>query len=206
MFSISIDSKSVCVVSGEGPAVRVPRPLLSFRWLFLVLALGIGEVQAHSPWSQYQVYRQEHLLIMSARVDQPTYEYSLLLIDAINEVLPEASARPARAKDWVRVHSLFKTKQIPLVLLSSENANGLISGSGPFAGEAAIDAVVLYRFGDLMLLAQPDFPEGHAWLVTNAIIRQQSSLPGAIDPTVMLGQNDLHQGARSALQGKPLNP
>jgi len=168
--------------------------------------LGIGEVQAHSPWSQYQVYRQEHLLIMSTRVDQPTYEYSLLLIDAINEVLPEASARPARAKDWVRVHSLFKTKQIPLVLLSSENANGLISGSGPFAGEAAVDAVVLYRFGDLMLLAQPDFPEGHAWLVTNAIIRQQSSLPGAVDPTVMLGQNDLHQGARSALQGKPLNP
>ena len=206
MFSISIDSKSVCVVLGEGRAVRVPRSFSYSTWLVLVLVMAIGKAQAHSPWSQYQVYRQEHLLIMSTRVDQPTYEYSLLLIDAINEVLPEASARPARAKDWVRVHSLFKTKQIPLVLLSSENANGLISGSGPFAGESAVNAVVLYRFGDLILLAQPDFPEGHAWLVTNAIIRQQSSLPGTVDPTVMLGQDNLHQGSRSALQGKPLNP
>ncbi|MDP6398148.1 MAG: hypothetical protein QGF79_04000 [Arenicellales bacterium] len=172
----------------------------------LVLVMAIGKAEAHSPWSQYQVYRQEHLMIMSTRVDQPTYEYSLLLIDAINEILPEASARPARAKDWVRVHSLFKTKQIPLVLLSSDNANGLISGSGPFSGEPAVNAVVLYRFGDLILLAHPDFPEGHAWLVTNAIMEQRAILPGAADPSAVQELTNLHNGARSALAGKPLSP
>ena len=47
---------------------------------------------AHSPWGQYQVYRQKHLLIMSTIPDEPTYAFSLRLVAAINEALPEAKA------------------------------------------------------------------------------------------------------------------
>lgn len=142
---------------------------------------------------------------MSTRVDLPTYEYSLLLIDVINEVIPEASARPARAKNWERVHSLFKTKQIQLVLLSMENAEALVTGSGPFSGTSPVEARSLYRFENLVLLAQPDFPTEHAWLLTDAIMQKRVTLPGAEDISLSLELENLHEGSRSALQGRPIN-
>jgi len=70
---------------------------------------------------------------MSTIVDEPTYPYSKKLVEALNQVIPEALARPARAKNFERVHSLFKTKQMHLVLLSKSNAKALLEGSGPFS-------------------------------------------------------------------------
>ncbi|SVD61406.1 uncharacterized protein METZ01_LOCUS414260, partial [marine metagenome] len=66
---------------------------------------------------------------MSTIPDEPTYQYSKKLVEAINEIIPEAKARPARAKNFERVHSLFKTKQMQLVLLSKSNAKALLEGS-----------------------------------------------------------------------------
>ena len=80
--------------------------------IFLIYIL----LSSHSPWNQYLAYRAEHLLIMSTREDGPTYPFSKILVNAINEVLPEASARPARARTFKRVQSLFSTNQMPLVI------------------------------------------------------------------------------------------
>jgi len=69
---------------------------------------------------------------MSTREDAPTYPFSKILIEVINQALPEASARPARARTFKRVQSLISTGQIPLVLLSKKNARAFINGTGPF--------------------------------------------------------------------------
>ena len=113
--------------------------------IFLIYIL----LSSHSPWNQYLAYRAEHLLIMSTREDGPTYPFSKILVNAINEVLPEASARPARARTFKRVQSLFSTNQMPLVLLSKENAKALIKGNGPFEKYGAAEALVIYFFDDL---------------------------------------------------------
>ena len=89
-------------------------------------------IAGHSPWGQYQAYRQQHLLVMSTREDAPTYPFSKKLVKVINQELPEASARPARARTFKRVQSLLSTGQIPLLLLSRKNARALIQGIGPF--------------------------------------------------------------------------
>jgi len=102
---------------------------------------------------------------MSTIPDGPTYAYSNKIVKAINEVFPEAKARPARAKNFERVHSLFKTKQIQLVLLSKSNAKALLEGSGPFSDFGAVNVRTLYAFGDMLLLVQPDFPDSHVWLL-----------------------------------------
>ena len=81
--------------------------------IFFVYVLLSG----HSPWGQYHAYRQQHLLIMSTREDVPTYPFSKQLVEFINQELPEASARPARARTFKRVQSLLSTGQIPLLLL-----------------------------------------------------------------------------------------
>ena len=69
---------------------------------------------------------------MSVKTDAPTYPFSELLIKYINKELPEAQSKPARAKDFERVQSLFSTNQMPLVLLSKQNAKDLINGEGEF--------------------------------------------------------------------------
>ena len=149
--------------------------VIVFFLLYIILS-------SHSPWGQYLAYREQHLLIMSTREDAPTYPYSKILVEVLDEVLPEASARPARARTFKRVQSLFSTNQMPLVLLSKKNAIDLINGEGPFKQYGSADAEVVYFFDDLVLLAQPKFPNRFSWLLTEAIIKAGSKLPGATSP------------------------
>ena len=127
-------------------------------------------IVGHSPWGQYHAYRQQHLLIMSTREDAPTYPFSKQLVKVINQELPEASARPARARTFKRVQSLLSTGQIPLLLLSKKNARALINGTGPFRKFGKTESFVIYNFGDLVLLSEPNFPNRHAWQLTKVFM------------------------------------
>ena len=175
--------------------------LLLIQVFFLISSIP---VHAHSPWGQYQVYRQKHLLIMSTIVDEPTYPYSRKLVEAINQVIPEAKARPARAKNFERVHNLFKTKQMHLVLLSKSNAKALLEGSGPFSDFGAVNVRTLYAFGDMLLLVQPDFPDSHVWLLADAFKKIHSRLPGALTPQQIMVLPNLHPSALLAFRGNPI--
>ncbi len=168
--------------------------------VFLVFSIP---ALAHSPWGQYQVYRQMHLLIMSTIPDGPTYPYSNKIVKAINEVIPEAKARPARAKNFESVHSLFKTKQIQLVLLSKSNAKALLEGSTPFSGLGPVEAKVLYAFGDLLLLVQNDFPDSNVWLLADAFKKIHNRLPGALTPQQVMVLPNLHPAVLLAIRGDP---
>ena len=168
--------------------------------IFILIAFVLS---AHSPWGQYQVYRQKHLLIMSTIEDEPTYPFSKKLIAAINEVLPHARARPARAKHFQRVHSLFSTKQMQIMLLSRSNAVAAFNGDGPFTAYGSLDFRVLYQFGDLQLLGQVDFPDQFAWLVTDAIMRAQAIIE-ADTPDIVLKLPNLHPGTLTALKNEPM--
>ena len=159
---------------------------------------------AHSPWGQYLAYREQHLLIMSTREDKPTYPFSKILVEKINEQLPEASARPARARDFRRVQSLFATNQMPLVVLSKKNALSLIKGSGPFRKYGSADAKVLYYFDDLVLLVQPSFPDKFAWLVTKAISDGKNELEGAKSPLDIKQSIKVHPGTLEFLNNKEM--
>ena len=159
---------------------------------------------AHSPWGQFQVYRQKHLLIMSTIPDEPTYPYSKKLVEVINQVIPEAKARPARAKNFERVHNLFKTKQMHLVLLSKSNAKALLEGSGPFSDFGAVNIRTLYAFGDMLLLVQPDFPDSHVWLLADAFKKVHNRLPGALSPQKIMVLPNLHPAVLLAIRGDPI--
>lgn len=141
---------------------------------------------------------------MSAIPDAPTYPYSKKLVAALNAVLPEAQARPARAKDFERVHNLFKSKQMNLVLLSKENAKALVEGNGPFSDYGPTATKTLYAFGGLLLLVQPDFPDDHVWLLTDAIQKAHDLLPEALSPEDVATLPNLHPGAVMALRGDPM--
>ena len=182
--------------------IRIPMKFCLQLPIFILIAFVLS---AHSPWGQYQVYRQKHLLIMSTIDDEPTYPFSKKLVAAINEVLPHARARPARAKHFQRVHSLFSTKQMQVMLLSRSNAVAALNGEGPFAAHGSLDFRVLYQFGDIQLLGQVDFPDQFAWLVTDAIIRAQAIIE-ADTPNIVLELPNLHPGSLTALKNEPMPP
>ena len=140
---------------------------------------------------------------MSTIPDEPTYQYSKKLVEAINEIIPEAKARPARAKNFERVHSLFKTKQMHLVLLSKGNAEALLEGSGHFSDYGPIDFRTLYAFGDMLLLVQTDFPDSHVWLLADAFKKTHKRLPGALSLEEILLLPNLHPAALLAIRGDP---
>ena len=171
--------------------------IIVFFLLYIILS-------SHSPWGQYLAYREQHLLIMSTREDAPTYPYSKILVEVLDEVLPEASARPARARTFKRVQSLFSTNQMPLVLLSKKNAIDLINGEGPFKQYGSADAEVVYFFDDLVLLAQPNFPDRFAWLLTDAIVKLETQLSGATSPLKVEKIIKIHPGTLMALNNEKI--
>ena len=171
--------------------------LASILFVYILIA-------GHSPWGQYHAYRQQHLLIMSTREDAPTYPFSKQLIEIINQELSEASARPARARTFKRVQSLLSTGQIPLLLLSKKNARALIQGIGPFRKFGKTKSFVIYNFGDLVLLAEPNFPNRHAWQLTKVFMDPVSKSIGAKSPLKTRQVTDIHEGTMMALNGESI--
>lgn len=155
---------------------------------------------SHSPWGQYAVYRQKHLLVLSTREDAETYPYSKRLVEAINKEAPEARARPARAINLERVYNLLRTDQFQFALLSQANVEAMRSSAGPFVGRPPVDLSTIYQFDDLEFVVRADFPKNLVAIVTHAVLTNLESLPGALPPQELLTRAALHAGAREAIE------
>ena len=156
--------------------------------------------KAHSPWGQYAVYRQKHLLVLSTRDDADSYGYSRLLVDVINISAPEASARPARAINLERAYNLLRTDQFQFVLLSTANIEAMRTATGAFAGKPPVDLKTIYQFDQLEFAVVAHFPDELVAVVTDAVLSYITALPGALPPELVLKQKTLHQGARDAIE------
>lgn len=154
---------------------------------------------AHSPWGQYVVYRQKHLLVLSTRDDAPSYPYSKRLVEAINRGAPTANARPARAKDLRRAYDLLRSDQFQFALLSSANVAAMRGASGPFDGAEPVALKTIFGFDDLEFTVRADFPSNLVAIVTDAVLTNLNALPGAIRPGEALFNPALHDGAREAI-------
>ena len=178
--------------------------MLKFTSKIVIYFVLLIVFTAHSPWGSYLNYRAKHLLIMSIKTDAPTYPFSELLIEYINKELPDAQSKPARAKDFERAQSLFSTNQMPLVLLSKQNAKDLINGEGEFKEFGSTDARVLYGFGNLILLIQPSLPNRHAWLLLNALKKSTNVFKDGVSPEKLKDIGEVHPGAIMALNGEEM--
>ena len=174
--------------------------MLSIRLLILTLfALHPALILAHSPWGQFQVYRQKHLLVLSTRDDLPSYPYSKKLVNALNKSVPEAKARPARAINLERAYNLLRTNQFQFALLSKANIEMMRSASDQFEGKDKIDLKTIYEFGDLEFVVQPDFPEDLVAVVAHGVVESLSTLPEAKPVSEVISNEKLHAGACKVL-------
>ena len=177
------------------------RTLLTAFFATGVLAIGISAGQAHTPYRQWKVYRQRHLLIGASREDTPTYPLAKSIAAALNKYLPQASARVARARTRYRLGSLFSTDQLQFILVSVSDVTDIANGQGDFSEFGPVGLGIIYQFGVHLLIARTDVPGHHAWLITRTLMDYGSSIPGSTTP----GENSfaLHPGTRMAIRLEP---
>ena len=175
------------------------------RRLFLFSSAAIGlyvnPLIAHSPWGQYQVYRQKHLLILSSRDDEISYPFSKELVACLDNVLPIAKARPARAINIERAFDLLRTDQFQFAVFDRENIEKMRVASGEFSDRKPVDLGTLLQFQNMRIVVRRDFPEDLVATVTHNLIkcRNEFSIPLNLNPKILDDPN-LHQGAKEAIK------
>ena len=170
----------------------------------VLVALAAGAIapaaQAHTMFNQWVVYRQKHLLIGSHRKDPETYDLSQELVLTLEHLLPEASARSARAPHPERLASLLGTRQLELAILSVESGTDAI-GDGDFAPYGAIPLTLVTDLKSHLLVAHEDFTRHHAWLVAAALDEVGFGLGSPANQSSLV----MHSGVRAFRNGVPLD-
>ncbi len=159
--------------------------------------MGPAPARAHTPYRQWKVYRQRHLVIGASREDADSYPRAKALQAFLERQLPEASARVARARTRQRLADLLATDQLKVILLALEDAAALMRGEAPFAAPIP-DLAVLGRFGSHVLCVRSSFPVTHAWLLSHAF----AEFPGVSAPGGL--PVPMHPGVQAALAGQPM--
>lgn len=161
-------------------------------------ATSVSAAGAHTPYGQWVVYRQKHLLIGAHRGDARTYELAQAVVAALDEELPEARARIARGPRPQRIASLIGTGQMLTAVLSGSEAELMAEARPPFDGYRPTPLRALAALGGgYLLVASPDLPDDHAWLVTQALGHAQ--LGDAPDGVGI----PIHPGAAAFWSGAP---
>ena len=157
------------------------------------IALAWFAASAHTPYRQWRVYRQRHLMIVASKTDPEGFRLSRAVAETLAEHLPDSHARPSRAPSAARVASLLGTGQMDVAVLPRAEAAALRAGDDPFRESGPVDLEALFDLGDHLLVCRAEFPEEHAFLVVQTLYRNRAALA--------------HAGARLPVAGHgPLPP
>jgi hypothetical protein len=158
----------------------------------------------HTPYRQWQVYRQKHLLIGTSKTDAPTYALGQKIAEVLATHLPESSARVTRGPDPWRLASLLTTGQLGVALLSLADVGALRDGRAPFDAFGPTDLNGLFAFGNYLLVCRPDFPPHHAYQVVQTLSQNAAGIAGATSVDATVSPVAIHAGARAYALGEPM--
>jgi hypothetical protein len=161
-------------------------------------ALFIGS--GHTPYGQWVVYRRRHLLIGCHRGDPLTYGLAKDAVALLDEHLPAASARVARAPNGRRLASLLGTSQMDVAVLDAVLAESMRAGRDAFAPYGEVPIACLLPVHERWLVAAESFPSRHAWLVTGALAGTGLS---PMPSSELVPPIPWHPGALAFLVGEP---
>lgn len=158
----------------------------------------------HTPYRQWKVYRQTHLLVFTSRDDPPSDELGERIAARLRELLPESNAQVARAPHVARIASLITTNQADVAVLSRTNAAALFARQAPFGDYLPVELRVLVENERYQLVCREDFRTEHAYLVAEALAGE-SGEPGLTVPAhegVAEGSVPPHAGALAFAKGE----
>jgi hypothetical protein len=174
------------------------------RRSFLALsALGLPLLMGHTPYRQWKVYRQTHLLIFTSRSDPASDELGERVAARLRDALPDSKARVARASSAQRIASLITTGQADVAVLAHADALALYRREPPFADYLPVALRVLAQSAQHQLVCREDFQRSHGYLVAEALATDPARAMGV--PQVGAGDDRIpaHAGALAFARGEP---
>jgi TRAP-type uncharacterized transport system substrate-binding protein len=161
----------------------------------------------HTPYRQWQVYRQSRLILVISAEDEPAFALAEAMAALLATYLPESAATVARARDVVDVASLLASRQLDTALLTAAEVGAAAAGRGRFAGVGPLPLRALAVIGPYVLVCREDFPAGRAYRVAQTVTERGGELPrpagGSTEATAPV---PLHPGALDYHHGRPPRP
>ncbi|MCC7548059.1 MAG: hypothetical protein IT532_09865 [Burkholderiales bacterium] len=158
----------------------------------------------HSPYRQWKLYRQAHLLLLTMREDPRSDELGELLAAALRERLPDSRAQVARAPHAQRIASLVSSRQADVGILRSEDARALYRGEGAFAHYGKVPLRVLVQVETYRVICRDDFRREHAYAVAEALSAAPRPAALHVPLSVAVGDVPTHEGALAFARGEPV--
>jgi hypothetical protein len=170
---------------------------MRIRGLLARALLGAAALllMGHSPYRQWAVYRETHLVVVADEAAPGAFEVTQGIAKCLANHVPGSRAAAARTRTAVEVMRLLRSRQLPLGLVLGADAADALMARGSFAGEAPLPLRALAVLGPYLLVALEDFPAGKAHEIARALTEHPppgAPAPGAA-PLV-----PLHPGAAQA--------
>jgi hypothetical protein len=164
-------------------------------------------LSGHSPYRQWMVYRETHLVIITSRDDLPGDELGEKLAGVLRAALPDSKAAVGRGPRVQRIASLLSSKQAEVGVLSRANALAMYRGQGPFEEYGPLPLRILVQNDGYRLVCREDFLPQHGYLVAEALMENAKDLALSIPARDALDGTDIppHVGALAFAEGQPLD-
>lgn len=146
-----------------------PRRRLLLSVAGVTLGAAQGRLHAHTPYRQWVVYRQKHLLIGCHRDDPSSYALAKGTVAMLDHALPDARSRVARGPAASRLASLLATEQLDVAIVEQATADAMRHGRDGFAAYGPLPLSTLYRFGRHRLVAHARLDSRHAERLVEAL-------------------------------------
>jgi hypothetical protein len=141
------------------------RPLL---WRALAAGSALL-LMGHSPYRQWVVFRETHLIVAAADDTPGAFTVSESVAYRLAARVPGSRAMPARARTALDVIRLVRSRQVPLGLLLVDDAADAMLARAMFAREEPLPLRALLALGPYLLVALQDFPAAKAREIAGAL-------------------------------------
>jgi hypothetical protein len=168
---------------------------------------GLVVLSGHSPYRQWIVYRQTHLIILTSRDDPAADDLGERFALIVRETLPESRAAVGRGPHVQRIASLMSSRQAAVAVISGVNALAMYRGEGPFQQYGPLPLRILVQNDNYRLVCLDDFLPQHAYLLAEALMTRAAGLGLSVPtPNVTEAQEiPPHAGALAFAEGRPLD-
>lgn len=161
----------------------------------------------HSPYRQWMVYRETHLVILTSRDDLGADDLGEKFAAIVRKALPDSKAVVGRGPRVQRIASLISTRQAEVGVVSRPNALAMYHGEGAFREYGAIPLRVLVQNESYRLVCREDFLPQHGYLLAEALMEPGAdlglSVPGREAGDT--GEIPPHVGALAYAEGRTLD-
>lgn len=161
----------------------------------------------HSPYRQWMVYRETHLIILTSRDDLAGDDLGEKIAVIVRGALPDSKAVVGRGPHVQRIASLISTRQVAVGVVSRPNALAMYHGEGPFRQYGAIPLRVLVQNDVYRLVCRDDFLPQHGFLLAEALMENGTDLGLSVPGRDAIGAGDIpaHVGALAFAEGQSLD-